>query len=200
MGEVLFLHISAQTDPRDFKRLTALKFDCMTRIKPCVLASDIMPEVANDPFRGRDLDDNTLHYLFDCDAPTALFAREAENVAEIVVLDVHPDTNTYEVPQPDEARVRVLRKLKNAKPQAISSEWEVHLDDENLAPQSTSSPAVRSLIAGQRYLILFTQPFPGQEPGHLYLEPCSAYPATDAVFSEINKGIAMDTSGGGPWE
>jgi hypothetical protein len=190
------VHITPQTSVADIKRLTDINLGCITRIRPCVDMDDLLPEAWSE-FRSEHNEFDPSAYETRCSVDSALFAREADNLALVEVLKLHaPEYPSEERTQG--ATVRILESLKNNVGHPVGSIADVSFGGRNVyvGPGALSDPN-RRLAVGDRVFLLYPPLVRGQSPGLIDTGSCSLIPLSDTTLKSVRAGISMDRSNDG---
>jgi hypothetical protein len=188
------VHLTPQAKISDIKRLTDINLDCITRFRPCVNMDDLIPEAWSEYRRENSTTDGSA-YATRCSVDPALFAREADNIARVEVLELHaPEYPSEERTQG--AAVRVLESLKNNAGHPVGSIANISFGGQNMysGPGASSDPNGR-LAVGDRVFLLYPRLIPGQSPELIDTGSCSLIPFSDATLKSVREGIAMDSAG-----
>lgn len=190
--ELVVAAFTPQTAPDFIQRINRFNFACITQMKTCRDPSDLAPDlwrVAVDDkasFMGEDESNKQF-----CDLPTAVLAREANDILLVEVLTAHPvhDPNTQEEIQ--QGTLRVVEKLKNGDSTPLGT----------ILKYSNSPMAVRltdsgqtGFVAGEQYYFLYRHPKANELDSRIGLRPCHGLLNTPANRSEVKAGIALDGS------
>ncbi len=189
-----WVNMTAQTNTADIKRLTFINLDCITRFRPCVDMDDLLPAAWSE-FRSENREAHESPYATKCSVPPALFAREADNVALVEVLKVHPPEYPSEE-RNQGATIRILERFKDGGDHPVGSTANISYGGDNVyADPNVLSSANRKLAFGDRVFLLYPRTSQGQTQGLIDTGSCSLIPFSDATLQSVREGIAMDTSG-----
>lgn len=180
------IHVTPQTNFADIKRLTDVNLDCITRIRPCLDMDDLLPAAWSE-FRREQSMFNPSAYTTRCSVDSALFAREADNVALVEVLKLHaPEYPREDITQG--ATVRILESIKENTDHPVGSTASISFGGQNVyaGPGALSDPK-RRLVAGDRVFLLYPRLFSGQPPGLIDTGSCSLIPFSDATLKSVRE-------------
>ena len=138
--------------------------------------------VAWSEYRREKGEDHESPYVTQCAVSPTLLAREADNVALVEILKVHPPN------YPDEERthgatIRILERLKNRGNYPVGSTADIAYGMENVyAGTGESGGASRKLSLADHVILLYPQSFQGEMPGFIDTPFCSLIPLSDATL------------------
>ena len=195
-GTNAWVHVTPQTSPADIKRLTDINPDCITRIRSCVDLDDLLPDAWSE-FRREHNGFDRSAWETRCSVDPALFAREADNIALVEILELHAPKYPGEE-RTQGAAVRILEGLKNNVGHPVGSIADISFGGQNVyvGAGALSSPS-RKLRVGDRVFLLYPPLVPGQSPDLIETDSCSLIPLSSTTLKSVREGIAIDQSNKG---
>jgi hypothetical protein len=189
-----WINFNTNADPQDIQRLSAIKFNCITRFRQCVDLPDLVPNAwreyqdwSKQSQESREAD------WSDCAVPLNRLAQEAANIVSVEAVGLQPLKQADPNPEYRLTNLRIVELLKNAREQKVGAIVNVYDPGEDGQGASSSG---RQLLPGSHYLLLYAQPGNLEPQSHIGLADCSVFPLTDAALREVQIGVAKDPSVG----
>lgn len=178
-------------------RLTAFNFSCITRLRPCVQLSDLLPASSSwHLYDGDHMGPHPEHPSLlpqACQITPRALGRDAEVVLEVEALNTALKTRPETPPIPDEqydlSSVKVLNVLKNSIGANI-----VLGSEEAVEPYTgDSTHSSEPLLAHHHYYVLIHGGhFRAVDGNSTWLEPCGVFDQTPQNLAALRLGFSQD--------
>jgi hypothetical protein len=170
-------HFTPFADSRDINRLMALDLSCLTRLRPCLEQSDIMPAAWTQYLAETTRVDEMWGHSICSSSLIEMLGRDAPNVVTGKIIVHNQDVAG------DRTRIRLLEKLKGATNWEVGNTYEIRI--------AGGANHVRDPEA--QFIFFFDDTSVNREQTDR-AGGCSPVPMSESNLVLVRQGISMDYS------